>query len=369
MRILFVLENYYPNIGGVETLFKTLVDQLVAAGHECTVITSRLQKEDPKIEKFPGLSIIRIPVSNRYLFTLQALPAIFRQIGACDLVQTTSYNAALPAFMVAFLFRKKIIVTFHEAWGKLWFQLPFMGKLSKWAHYLFEQLLLKLPFDRFVAVSKSTANRLVAEGVAQARVQVIYNGIDYEEFEGVVAEPLENQTYTFTYFGRLGISKGLDLLLAAVVLLKQKLPTFRLQLIVPKVPESFLNDLKEEVKIHQLEEYVFFRHHLPFGDLKVAISSSDCVVIPSYSEGFCFAAVETVALGTPIISSGKAALPEVVGGQFINLDSLSVEGLAAAMEKAFRGEWDEKPVRRFVLKDTVLAYIQTYQNLLELNIG
>jgi glycosyltransferase involved in cell wall biosynthesis len=364
MKVLFVLENYYPNIGGVETLFKALVERLVAAGHECTVITSRLDPDDPKEEVSPGLSIIRIPVSNRYLFTLQALPAIFRRIRSCDLVQTTSYNAALPAFFAAFWFRRKIVVTFHEAWGRLWFQLPFMGRFSKWAHYLFEQLLLQLPFDRFVAVSKSTAKRLEEEGVAKRRIQVIYNGIDYREFEQIEVESTENQAFTFTYFGRLGISKGLDLLMGAATQLKQKTPTFRLQLIVPKVPADFLNDLKEEVERKQLEDYVYFRHHLSFDDLKVAIVTSDCVVIPSYSEGFCFAAVETVALGTPVISSGQAALPEVVGGQFINMASLSVEGLVEAMEKAFRGEWEEKPPRRFALEQTVEAYIRTYQELL-----
>ena len=39
MKILFVLENFYPNIGGVETLFKSLTEQLVREGHEVMVIT------------------------------------------------------------------------------------------------------------------------------------------------------------------------------------------------------------------------------------------------------------------------------------------------------------------------------------------
>lgn len=363
MKILFVLENYYPNIGGVETLFKTLIERLVQADHECTVITAQLHPDDPQEESIPGLTIVRIPVANRYLFTLQALLPVLRYSRTCDLVQTTSYNAALPAFMVAFWRRKKVVVTFHEAWGKLWFQLPFMGKVSKTAHYLFEQLLLRLPFNRFVAVSKSTAQRLLEEGVPARRVATIYNGIDYEDFKKSEQLQKREEKFTFTYFGRLGISKGLDLLLNAALKTRDLLPNSRLQLIVPKVPADLLHWLETNIQQNNLGTYIKLRHHLAFDDLKTAIAQSDCVVIPSYSEGFCFAAVETVALGTPIISSGRAALSEVVGGKYVEMEALTVEALVAAMEKAFWGKWEEKPLKRFELEVTVQAYMELYREL------
>lgn len=365
MKILFVLENYYPNIGGVETLFKSLVEELSRNGHPCTIVTSLLAKEESRIENQGNITIIRVPVANRYLFTLKALGAVLRHIRSCDLVQTTSYNAALPAFIGALLFRKKILVTFHEAWGKLWFQLPYLGRLSKVAHYCFEQFLLRLPFDRFIAVSRNTARRLAEEGVATHRIKTIYNGIDYGEFISEQARNEEPKTpFTFTYFGRLGISKGLDLLLEAATVTKTSLPASRLQLIVPRVPGNFLEVIRQKIRQEGLEAYISFRHHLPFPVLKQAIVDSDCVVIPSYSEGFCFAAVETTALGTPIISSGQAALAEVVGGRFITMDSLSAEGLVRAMEKAYRQQWEEGPVRRFELSETVNAYIGSYEELL-----
>jgi glycosyltransferase involved in cell wall biosynthesis len=363
MRLLFVLENYYPNIGGVETLFKTLVEKLVGAGHECVVITSRLNDTDPPLEAMPGLQIVRIPVSSRYLFTLRALRPIMRYIRKSDLVQTTSYNAGLPAFLVAFLFRKKVVITFHEAWGKLWFQLPFMGKLAKTAHYLFEQLLLRLPFDRFIAVSESTARRLREEGVQPQRIITIHNGIDYRDFRQLVKPQRGDQKFTFSYFGRLGISKGLDLLLEAAVKVQASLPDTRLQLIVPLVPEDILEWLHRTIRENGLEDYTEIRHHLPFPELKAAIAASDCVLIPSYSEGFCFAAVETMALGVPLISSGRGALSEVVGGKYIEMSSQTAEALAEAMEKAYRGAWREKAPRQFHLEETVEAYLKLYEGL------
>ena len=365
MRILFVLENYYPNIGGVETLFKYLIDHLVEAGNECVVITSQLSPNDPLLEEEEGLTLIRIPVSNRYFFTFKALWPILKCIRSCDFVQTTSYNAGLPAFIAAKLYRKKILITFHEAWGKLWFQLPFMGLLSKTFHYLFEQFLLFLPFDRFIAVSQNTAKRLLDEGVSAKRVITIYNGIDYKEFETEAKQPLETTEFTFTYFGRLGVSKGLDLLLEAAALISKELPESRLQLIIPTVPLSFLNWVKNTIRGNNLADFVQLRHDLPFETLKKAIVTSNCVVIPSYSEGFCFAAVETGALGVPIVSSDRAALPEVISGRFVRMETLSTAALVDAMRKAYRGAWEERPLRRFALEDTVQNYLKLYSKMIE----
>jgi glycosyltransferase involved in cell wall biosynthesis len=365
MRLLFVLENYFPNIGGVETLFKQLIERLVAAGHECIVITSLLHAEHPRVEHLGGLTIVRVPVASRYLFTIKALIPIFRHIRGCQLVQTTSYNAALPAFIGAVLFRKKAVITFHEAWGKLWFRLPFMSRASQWAHYVFEQLLLRLPFDLFIAVSNSTAGHLAREGVAAKRIKVIYNGLNYAEFVDRQDREAADDVFTYTYFGRLGISKGLDLLLAAAQRLQDDGTDFRLQLITPLEPADLLTQLKEIAGRYGLDDHILWRHHLSFPDLKKALLASDCVVIPSYSEGFCYAAAEAAALAVPVISSARGALHEVVSGRFIHLSSFSVEGLVEAMRAARQGAWQAAPLRRFELEQTVKAYIRTYEALLD----
>ena len=43
MKILFVLENYIPHIGGVEVVFKNLAEGLVKLGHDVFLITHRLK--------------------------------------------------------------------------------------------------------------------------------------------------------------------------------------------------------------------------------------------------------------------------------------------------------------------------------------
>lgn len=360
MKILFVLENYYPKIGGVETLFKHLVDALVEQGYECVVITSWPGGGVPKKEQSPGLRVIRISTLNRYFFTLFSFITVLRYTSWCDLVHTTSYNAALPAFLATRFVRRRIIITFHEVWGKLWFQLPLIGRVSQWGHYWFEQLLLKLRFDQFIAVSQSTASKLKQSGVAADRISVIYPGIDYDEFS-VRARKDPAGPFTYTYFGRLGISKGLDILLAAAVRLKEELPNSRLRLIIPQRPRKMYRWVMGFIEKRGLTEYIELRHALPFDELKLAIATSDCVVIPSYSEGFCFVAAESIALGVPVISSDRAALKEVVGGRHLKMTILSARDLIDVIVRAQNDEWLESPVKRFELGRTVVEYINCYE--------
>jgi len=366
MKIVFVLENYFPNIGGVESLFKSLVESLAKEGHQITIVTSRITAESPLKEKKGNIRIRRMPFNNRYLFTILGFFYALPYMRQCHLVHTTSYNAAIPAFFAAKLFGKKVIITFHEVWADLWNELPYMGKLGKIAHHLFEQFLLKLPFNHFVGVSMCTSSNLAKAGIKKEKISTIYNGIDYTEFQDTESPLVQKQKkFTYTYFGRLGISKGLDLLMDAIPIIQSKYPNSQINLIVPKVPVSFLEKIEFFIQHHQLAEYVILKHHLSFEALKKEIKASHCVIIPSYSEGFCFAAVETIALGTPLISSDQAALKEVVCGQFIKMHDFSVDSLVLAMEKAKHGKWQKTPIRKFELKETIRQYNQLYQRICE----
>jgi glycosyltransferase involved in cell wall biosynthesis len=293
-----------------------------------------------------------------------ALFPVLRYAGECDLIHTTSYNAALPAYLAARLRGKKILVTFHEVWARLWFRLPFMGRAGKLLHYLFEQMLLRLSFDCFIGVSESTSGNLLKAGIPPHRVRTIYNGIDYQDFTEIKhPSAATSRPFIYTYFGRLGVSKGLDLLLDAAVQFRLQHPDSLLKMIVPQTPPGFFNLLLNMIEKAGLKDYIVLRHHLSFSALKQELTSSDCVVIPSLSEGFCFAAVESVALGVPVISSDQAALREVVSGLFIKMKKPDAASLVEALELAKAGKWEQTPVRTFELEDTVAAYIKLYKEI------
>ncbi len=361
MKILFVLENYYPHIGGVETLFKNLAEALSKQNHEVVVLTTLKNAKDSRIEQLDNITVYRKKYFNRYFFTFFAFFAAFRLSKSCDLIHTTSYNAALPAWLAGKLRGKKVIITFHEVWGDLWFDLPFMSKFGARLHYLFEQMLLKLHFFKFVAVSNFTHQALIDNGVDKAHTTMIYNGIDYAEFNHHIHKQSSDK-FLFTYFGRLGVSKGIEIYLFAIKELISIAHEASFQLIIPEQPVSFLKEIYAIIDQLNIRDRLIIKHNLPIEELKKEIARSSAILIPSYSEGFCFAAVETMAIGTPIISSGKGALTEVIGGKFLELKSLDAVALAQSMQKAIKGDWNQKPLRKFKLEETLDNYLSLYHS-------
>ncbi len=362
MKILFVLENYYPKIGGVETLFKDLTQSLAKQGHSITVLTNMSPSDKLKANEnyHPNLQVIRKTFFNRYLFTFLAWIPAFFLARKHDFIHTTSYNAGLPAYIAGFLTRKKVIITFHEVWGNMWFDLPHFGKLSLYLHYLFEQLLLKLNFYKFIGVSQFTADRLAINGIKTEKIEMIYNGLDYKEFESSRKKLKNNDKFTFLYYGRLGISKGLDILIEGAGILQED---FYLNIIVPLNPASLLDDLKDRIKKNGLEHKTSLFHELSFTSLKEKVSSADAVIIPSYSEGFCFTAAESVAMGVPVISSGNGALAEVVSGKHLIMKTFSGKGLADSMDLALKGKFEISDIKKFPLTESVNNYIKLYTKI------
>jgi glycosyltransferase involved in cell wall biosynthesis len=358
MKILFVLELYYPNIGGVEKLFKNLADELVKGGHEILVVTAKYRKNLPSYEVIDGVHVRRLPFGNRFVFTLFSLPWLMFYGRKFDYFHTTSYNAAAPAFVASMLLGKKCFITFHEYWGRLWFRLPHLSFMARVLFYLYEKTISRFTFYKFIAVSESTRECLIQAGVKPEKILVIYNGIDYSKFEPSEHRPPAN--FTVTYFGRIGVSKGVDILLKASHLFFKENEDAILKLIVPSKPKASLTRTRRFIIKNRIEKNVIFLHHLSDEQLKQELLTSSCVVIPSYSEGFCFAAVETIAMHIPLISSDKTALKEVVCGTYIKMEELSVPCLVKALQKARANQWTVTAIKYFRLQDCIERYKQLY---------
>jgi glycosyltransferase involved in cell wall biosynthesis len=363
MNIVYVLELFYPNIGGVEKLFFDLANRNVEAGNKVKVITTRFNKDLRKYENINGIEIIRLNLKNRFLFTFFSYHTISRHINDADIVHTTSFNAALPAYYASKRKKKKCIITYHEVWVDLWKSLP---GLSFWKKYLFkrfEKKILSLNFNYFIAPSEYTAAKLIKYGLPEEKVKMIYNGINYPKFAG----KNNNVEKKYVYFGRAGISKGLEMLTKAAVPVNKKFGCI-LYIIIPAENHSYKKKLEKHISLNNAGNYIKIIESIPdndkFYDFLRTFAFS---VIPSVSEGFCFSAVESIALRIPVLTSGCGALSEVVSGKHITMKEYSVEELSFCLEKAFSGKWDYTPEKIFNSETTFSEYSKIYNELVNGN--
>ena len=218
-KLLFVLEHFHPHVGGVETLFGYLTESLTTAGHDVTVLTASMPSAPP-VENRQGVRIVRLwcpqPL-RRYAFTLFAIPRAIRESRRHDLIHTTTYNAAIPAWLAAKLTGKPVVITVHEVWGAQWNRLPGLNRLLGWGFRIFEWLTLHLPFDHYLAVPRHTASRLAQEmGVATSRIDVAYPPFDETFWSPDMHHPrplkeelgIDPSRPLYLYFGRAGSRKA-----------------------------------------------------------------------------------------------------------------------------------------------------------------
>src|SRR3989344_947400 len=160
MKILFVCENYYPSKGGVETLFQNLTERLVKESHSVTILTHQL-KGTSRRENVNGVNIIRIPSwHSRYIFSFAAILPAIRLSRSFDVIQTTTFNGAFPAWVAAKWNHKPIVITVHEVWIGKWHLVTSFSKWKCKLHNFLERRVYALPYDLYICVSKATQKDL-----------------------------------------------------------------------------------------------------------------------------------------------------------------------------------------------------------------
>jgi alpha-1,3-rhamnosyl/mannosyltransferase len=75
-------------------------------------------------------------------------------------------------------------------------------------------------------------------------------------------------------------------------------------------------------------EHIHFTGEIDDEELAELLNTATALVFPSLWEGFGLPAVEAMSCGTPVLSSDRGSLPEVVGDAGLYFDPLSDEALA-----------------------------------------
>jgi D-inositol-3-phosphate glycosyltransferase len=372
MKILFVLEHYYPYIGGAEVLFKNVCEGLAARGHSVTVITTLLPGTE-KIEVLNGVKIDRVntPIkASRYWFTFLAIPLAIKLAGQSDIVHTTTYNGAFPARLASWFKRKKCIITVLEIIGYRWRELPGMDPIKAWFYRFLEGLIIRMPFNRYIAISRYTSDCVKELGISPGKLDVVYPGIDYSLFDPVKANGRDirnklniKDEYIYLYYGRPGISKGLQYLVKAVPILKNTLPASKLLMIVSREPADGYRAIKGLIQELNLGENVLLIDPVPRQQLPSYIAAANCVVVPSLSEGFGFSAAEADAMQVPVIASDTASLPEVVSGSYLLVQPKSPQAIALALEAVYNNKMISSEKKTFLWADCIDKYENIYRQL------
>ncbi|HSH93975.1 MAG TPA: glycosyltransferase family 4 protein [Roseimicrobium sp.] len=195
--------------------------------------------------------------------------------------------------------------------------------------------------DLFLAPSRYFGDLMTRRlGLPKEKVHVLFNGINLDGYDKTVIPPSPNHPPVIGYFARMCKDKGLDTLVEAFLLLKQRnrVPLLKLRVGGGCGPtdEPFVQQLKERIQRAGHLSSVEFRPNVTREEKLQFYRGLNVFSVPAvYGEAFGLYVIESLAAGVPVVQPRTASFPELVeatGGGAL-FEPGKAEALADTIEK------------------------------------
>lgn len=162
--------------------------------------------------------------------------------------------------------------------------------------------------SRFVVISESTRDDLVARGVPRERVTVVHCGMNHERYSPDPSVAKADEP-TLVFVGRLRRYKGLDWVLRTLPRVRERVPGLKLDVIGDG---PWQESLVRQARDAGLSEAVRFHGFLPFAEKVRRIRRAWALVQPSPKEGWGLTVIEAGACGTAVVAADSPGLRDSV---------------------------------------------------------
>ncbi len=333
MRLLQALFFPPEQPGGVSSMIPYLQERFSSARWEMELFSlpKRIRnkgKDDVVFETFDWTIYGESPIVQKYIQTYRDYRwwAKLRLTKPYDLIH--SHHPLVGLVMREVFPETPIIQTIHSSYER---ELMLNGKIEEGS--MEQQFLislyreLELRTDRLMTVSQSFKSYLTPYVEYPERIVVLPNGFDEKRFKPI---PHENEVPQLMTVCRLVPAKGLDTLLKACAILKQRGHTYVLHIIGDGPSRTELEDMARELGIY--EDTIFYGYTLhpeefmPFFDI---------FVLPSRAEAFGSVFAEAALCWLALVGTNVGGIAEQiedgVNGLLVPPDH--EQELAEALEK------------------------------------
>ncbi len=309
---------WFDEVPGGWTYFKEMAQRLGHSGMKIIVLSPRANTNNKRIEVFGNVKVYRcssfyfpkIPLffvnPLSFLFTLKD---IFKNEDKIELIYDTT-SGLLPLSPIANIFFKLIsgvkIPTVVYILGEL---KEFGSK--KTLSLLFEsylQLVARLCYsmaDKLLLAGKKLSHRVLRLGANPNKLQIVRVGLKYENKLGTSkhltnAEKiilknsigLSQNDFVIGYVGRLSLGKGLDILLNAISIVKEELPSVKVLIVGDGEEWGKLELLSSKLSIDDVTKFLGYRHDvldlMQIMDLFVNLSKSEADISATQLEAMYY---------------------------------------------------------------------------------
>jgi glycosyltransferase involved in cell wall biosynthesis len=332
MRICLIYQGEFPPAERIEKIAKTLT----AAGHEIFLLCNNHGRFDKREERCGDLYVIRVGpvVQNRKISKILKFPIFLNPLWIgelisvvrrfrIDVLQVIDIPLSVAALAIGRMHGIPVVMDMWEnypealkGWAKLdWTTKVFKNpQVARWV-----ELWVTRRMDHIFTVVDEQKERLIEDGVRPKRVSVVTNAVDMEMLtSGDIRfdTPLHRdaEAYKLLYVGYLTVERGLDDMIRALPLLRERVPLVRLYM---AGTGSYEGRLRQLVQQEGVEDLVRFVGWLPFTEIQSWILESDLCLVPHVYNTFINTTIpnklfQYMALGKPVLVSNAKPLARIV---------------------------------------------------------
>lgn len=297
MRIVHVVRQFHPAIGGLENVVKALATAQVGKGHDVRVVTLDRVFNTPRTERLPraeqldGIEIVRIPFigSKRYPIAFLAI----RHIRDADIVHVHAIDFFFDYLAWSAPFhRRKLVVSTHGGF----FHTGFAARLKR----LYFHTVTRLSLSWYAGVAAvGVADDQLFRSVRSRGVRLIENGVDVDKYASA-ASPTPNKA--LISIGRLSSNKRLDRVIDFVAALHRIDPQWSLY-IAGRSWDVSAESLRGRAATLGLGDKVGIVESPPDALIRKIMAHCSAFISASDYEGFGLVLVEALSAGLwPVVS-------------------------------------------------------------------
>jgi 1,2-diacylglycerol 3-alpha-glucosyltransferase len=328
MQILKVSDVYFPRVNGVSTSIETFRRDLIALGHEVTLVapeyagsgSGQPAEASPSILRVAARKVPRDPEDR--IMSWSALRRALRGLGPrrFDVVHIhTPFLAHYAALRFAHEFKVPILATYHTLFEEyLHYYVPVLPRAvtGPFARRFSRSQCNQL--DLIIAPSRAMHDALRSYGIVR-RIEILPTGLPRDRYvagdggafrarHGIGADrPI------LLFVGRAAHEKNIGFLLQMLAELRRRRPDVLL-MIAGEGPA--LADLRAQALQLQLGESVHFMGYFDRGgELNDCYSAANIFVFASLTETQGLVLLEAMAQGVPVVAIPKMGTVDILAPQ------------------------------------------------------
>lgn len=312
MSLLVNLAVVFPQPTGIATYSLNLVPHL-----------QRLAPTVISAQPLEGMKVVPCPAGmtppfgtrghiKRLLWTQTQLPKLYRELGASLLFSPLPEAPVSQGCRTVVMVHDLIPLRFPRQWHPI---------TTYWRTYVPAVLHQA---KHLLCNSVATAEDLMHfYGLPAHKITPIPLAYDAEHFRWLDLPP---RNY-FLYLGRTTPYKNVHRLIAAFAQGSQDTELW----IAGPLDRRYTPSLQLQADQLGVGARVKFLNYVDYSDLPSLLNQAIALVFPSLWEGFGLPVLEAMACGTPVITSNRSSLPEVIGDAGLLVDPEQVSEIAEAM--------------------------------------